>query len=152
MRGQIAVAAVILGAGVALGWKVNGWRLEARIEALRGQYAAALGQAYENARLKEQNMQVQADKLRREKDAQIDNISRRLADSLNRLRERPDRSASLPSDTGTCAGSTGAELSRPDAEFLTREAARADGAVEALNYCIAQYNAVRAQGLSPKQP
>jgi hypothetical protein len=149
MRGQIALWAVLVALGIALGWKVNGWRLEARIEALRGQYALALGQAQENARLKEQKMQDSANKLRKEKDAQIDNISRRLASALNGLRDRPDRGAAVPENAGTCSAATGSELSRPDAEFLTRESARADSAVESLNYCIAQYNAIR--GLGPSQ-
>jgi hypothetical protein len=149
MRGQIALWAVLVALGIALGWKVNGWRLEARIEALRGQYAAALGQAQENARLKEQKMQDSANKLRKEKDAQIDNISRRLASALNGLRDRPGRGPAVPENAGTCSPATGAELSRPDAEFLTRESARADSAIESLNYCIAQYNAIR--GLGPSQ-
>lgn len=54
---------------------------------------------------------------------------------LDRLRNRPGR-ASLPTTARTeCKGSTGAELSRQDAEFLTRLAARADEIRIALIAC-----------------
>jgi hypothetical protein len=147
MRGQIALWAVLVALGIALGWKVNGWRLEARIEALRGQYATALGQAQENARLKEQKMQDSANKLRREKDAQIDNISRRLASALNGLRDRPSiATRPEPSDTGDrppAQGCSGAELYRESAEDIVREAARADTIREGYKQCLDQYNSVR---------
>ena len=53
---------------------------------------------------------------------------------LNRLRSRSNR---MPKTSKTnCKGATGAELSRPDAEFLTGQiAARADKIREALSTC-----------------
>lgn len=60
-------------------------------------------------------------------------INRRLNADLNRVRQRAAR-ISEESRAG-CKGSTGAELSGPDAEFLTREAARADEIREGLREC-----------------
>jgi hypothetical protein len=60
-------------------------------------------------------------------------IQSRLDVALERLRHRPDRmpDAARPN----CQGATGVELSRPDAEFLEREAARADRIRAALGTC-----------------
>ena len=138
-----AVLAVI--AGVS-GWMVNGWRLGANINALKADHATQLAKSTQDSRNRELELQRSADAQRRHKDAQIKTISDRLASVIDGLRDRPSRD--VPSPTGTCAGATGAGLLREDAEFLAREAARADQAVEMLNYCIAQYST--AQGLSRK--
>lgn len=69
-------------------------------------------------------------------------IAGRLAAELERLRVRPSR-ASLPSGARpACAGTTGAELSREDADFLARESARADTLRSALGGCYAYVDAV----------
>jgi hypothetical protein len=59
------------------------------------------------------------------------------------VRLRADR---RPADTPTptaCTGSTGKELSRPDAEFLSGIAADADRFQAALRQCQSQYNQAR---------
>jgi len=67
-------------------------------------------------------------------------ISARLSRDLERLRNRPDR---LPEAARPAAkGATGAELSRPDAEFLARESARADRLRAALQECYAWIESV----------
>ena len=111
------------------------------------QYAEyAKGQ--EAARQKEQQLQAQADRLRRDKDAEIRNINARATALANSLRDRNSRASETNSTTSTAgtgqAGPrcTGSELSREDAEFLAGEAARADSLRAALNQCIAQYEAV----------
>ena len=43
--------------------------------------------------------------------------------------------------TGACPAATGAQLSREDAEFLAREAARADAVVAGLKACQTTYRA-----------
>jgi hypothetical protein len=110
----------------------------------------AYAQAQEAARIKEQNLQLQADRLREEKDNEIRNLNARATALSNSLRDRPSRTttvaSTVPSSTGlscpalTC---TGAELSREDGEFLAGEAARADEARTLLKQCYDQYNAVR---------
>lgn len=53
--------------------------------------------------------------------------------ALERLRNRPVRTIEAASPN--CSGATGAQLSREDAEFLTREAARGDEYAIALQAC-----------------
>lgn len=109
------------------------------------QYAAyAKGQ--EEARLREQEMQVAADKLRKEKDAEIRNINARSAALANQLRERPERPAQDGTVSGaarSCAGATGKELARSDGEFLAGYAADAARLQAALDQCVKQYNTIR---------
>jgi hypothetical protein len=126
----------------AVGWAVNGWRLEARISDLKASYLKDYAEAEKAARTREKQLTEAAAQLRRKKDEQIARINSELWVSLNGLRDRPNR-GDLPRDTAPCGAATGAELSRQDAEFLVREAARADAVTLELNYCVAQYNSLR---------
>jgi alkanesulfonate monooxygenase SsuD/methylene tetrahydromethanopterin reductase-like flavin-dependent oxidoreductase (luciferase family) len=109
------------------------------------QYAAyAKGQ--EEARQREQEMQQAADRLRREKDAEIRDINARTIALSNSLRDRAERPAQNDSVSGTprsCAGASGAELAKGDGEFLAGYSADAARLQAALDQCVKQYNAVR---------
>lgn len=110
------------------------------------QYAAyAKGQ--EEARQREQEMQQAADKLRREKDAQIRDINARataLTNSLRDRQERPSKDGSVSGASGTrSAACSGKELYREDGEFLVRIAREADELRTSLDQCVKQYNAAR---------
>jgi len=83
--------------------------------------------------------QQAADQIRKEKDAQIVSINNSLNDALVKLRERPNRTQAAAN--GSCG--TGATLSAEDAEFLTREAARADIIRTGLDACYRQYDALK---------
>lgn len=111
------------------------------------QYAAyAKGQ--EEARKREQEMQQAADRLRREKDAEIRDINARTIALSNSLRDRQERPASNNSVSGaprSCAGASGAELAKGDGEFLAGYSADAAKLAKALELCTAQYEAVRAE-------
>jgi hypothetical protein len=107
-------------------------------------------QALSDARIKEQNLQLQADRLREEKDNEIRNLNARATALSNSLRDRPSRTTTVASTVSSSTGlscptltCTGAELSREDGEFLAGEAARADEARTLLKQCYDQYNAVR---------
>jgi len=71
------------------------------------------------------------------------------AASLNseRMRQRAERRISpaggVPEAAATCAGSTGAELSRPDATFLIGIAQRADEQRAALAACYGAYDSLK---------
>jgi len=82
--------------------------------------------------------QEAADRIRKDKDAQINSINAQLVDAISELRKRPNR-AQDPSN-GSCG--TGATLSAEDAEFLIREAARADQIRAGLSACYQQYDAL----------
>jgi hypothetical protein len=109
------------------------------------QYAAyAKGQ--EEARQREQEMQQAADKLRKEKDAQIRDINARataLTNSLRDRQERPSKDGSMSGTARSCSGASGAELAKGDGEFLAGYSADAARLQAALDQCVKQYNAVR---------
>ena len=88
---------------------------------------------------KEHQYQADADKIRKEKDAQINAINTQLVDAISSLRSRPSNA------TKTVNGQdcNGAALSAPDAEFLIREAARADQIRVALQACYNQYDSIK---------
>ena len=103
----------------------------------------------ELARQKEQELQSGADKLRQEKDHEVRNLNAKLLGITNGLRDRPDRPAtnqggvSETTSSGSAAkGCDGSELYRSHAEFLIREAARAEELRASLRQCIAQYESL----------
>jgi hypothetical protein len=115
------------------GWMTNGWRYEKRI----AQEKIAQEKAIQ---AKELANQIAADEIRKNKDAQINSINSQLADALIQLRNRASRSeykAIIGQD------GTGKSLSAEDAEFLIREATRADQIRVALDACYQQYDAVK---------
>lgn len=130
------------------GWKINGWRLEARIASLQASHAKAYAEAQEQARAKETALNNDLATLRKTKDAQIKTINDRLAVALDGLRDRPERASdSMPTDSGIGLkyrkGCYPSELFREDAESFVRFAEETEKLKESLKYCIAQYNLVR---------
>jgi hypothetical protein len=116
----------------------------------RTQQAEAHAMAMEAARQKEQELQTTADQLRKDKDREIRDLNARAVALTASLRQRPERptpeARPVPGATSTgpaVTSCTGAELSRPDAEFLAREAARADELRAALRQCLTQYETLR---------
>ena len=88
---------------------------------------------------KEHQYQAAADEIRKAKDAQIASINNQLADALVSLRNRPSRTA----ETGNGQNCNGTGLYAEDAEFLIREASRADQIRVALQACYQQYDALK---------
>ena len=90
-------------------------------------------------RAKEHQYQADVDKIRTEKDAQINAINSQLVDAISQLRKRPGRTEQA-SNGQSCNG-TG--LYAEDAEFLVREASRADEIRVALAACYKQYESIK---------
>ena len=90
-------------------------------------------------REKEHQYQADADKIRIEKDAQIKAINNQLVDAISELRKRPSRTAEANAGQ-SCNGSG---LYAEDAEFLVREASRADEIRVALQACYKQYDSLK---------
>ena len=88
---------------------------------------------------KQEESQAKTDEIRKAKDAQIKTINSQLVDAVSELRKRSSRSQST--DNGACG--TGRTLLAEDAEFLIREAARADQIRVGLEACYNQYDAVK---------
>jgi hypothetical protein len=119
-------ALAILGAGY------TGYSIEAsRFERYKAQQLAETQKAQELH-------QTATDQIRKEKDDQIASINNQLLDAVSQLRSRPNRTQS--SSNGQ--DGTGRSLSAEDAEFLVREAARADQLRTGLQACYAQYDAL----------
>jgi hypothetical protein len=87
----------------------------------------------------EKNYQAKAAKIESDKNVQIRNINAQLLDAVSELRKRPSR----PTEAGTGSCGTGATLSAEDAEFLVREAARADQIRAGLDACYKQYDSLK---------
>ena len=88
---------------------------------------------------KEHEYQAAADQIRKDKDAQIKIINNQLVDAISELRKRPSRT-----DQANAGQScNGASLYAEDAEFLIREAARADEIRIALQSCYKQYDSLK---------
>ena len=121
MYPQLIIASVAF----VMGWQVNGWRLDSTYQQER---ADALLQA----KVKQDQLQKQSEQTERAKNEQIRAVNNRLANALGELRNRPSR---MPDTPQNCKGASGSELSKQDAEFLIREAARADQLRAALNAC-----------------
>ena len=103
------------------------------------QFEEYKAQEIKNARDKEHQMQDATDQIRKDKDAQINAINNQLFDALSQLRQRTSRTDKSANNGQTGTGST---LFAEDAEFLVREATRADQIRVALDACYKQYDEV----------
>lgn len=138
------------GAGYYQGNEAGQAKVQQAWDKERAAQEAAYAQAQAAAREKEQQLQTSADRIRQEKDREIRNLNARATALSNSLRDRPERPAAVASTVPGTASTgpavavcTGAELPRPDAEFLAGEAARADEIRAALKQCYAQYESLR---------
>lgn len=133
-----ALVAVIAGAGFA-GWTVRGWKADAAINGLRATISQSVAKAVSEARTVERKEQEIVNEALRTQNDSLAGIAAGLRHDIERLRQRPERptvAAGVPTaPRPDCAGATGAELSRTDAEFLVREAARADDIRAGLVAC-----------------
>lgn len=142
----VLILGILFGTHKVIVYRAVGAAVAETKATLHGEYTKKLLEASELAREREQVMVSSADKIRKEKDAKIASLNTRLGTAISSLSERPQRPPSSPQGApASCigAGATGAQLSREDAEFLVREAARADSLRLALGQCYQQYEQVR---------
>ena len=136
-----AIAALLV--AFTAGWVINGWRWNNTALKLAAAQTQARIDAERHSRNQELALQAAADNARNTKDAEITIIRSQLDAALVSLRERPLRTANVPGAAGACPPATGAQLSREDAEFLAREAARADAVVASLTECYSVFSQLR---------
>ena len=144
----VVVAIGVAGAGgLYQGHQLGKAEVQQQWDKEKAEQYAQYAKAQEEARAKEQELQANADKLRKEKDAEIRNITARanaLSNSLQQRQTRPTETSSLPSSSGARSIScTGKELYREDGEFLIGIAREADELRTALKQCYTQYEALR---------
>lgn len=102
---------------------------------IRAAMADEVAQATAAARKEEQVKQGKINELSQKTYNELASVNSQLNDDIERLHKRTDK-RHLPNSSKTeCKGATGADLSRTDAKFLTREAARADRLRIALKTC-----------------
>jgi len=95
--------------------------------------------AEKTIRDKEHQYQADADEIRKAKDDQIKTINSQLVDAVSELRKRSSRT----SEASNGKGCNGSSLYAEDAEFLIREAARADEIRIGLEACYKQYESIK---------
>lgn len=106
------------------------------------EHKAALLKAQQETQEVERKWQGAANAIVTNLEAKRAVTQRNLDIALNGLRDRPERH--LPDDSrANCAGASGAELSRQDAGFLVREAARAERLQAALDACYKYADTLR---------
>ena len=111
-------------------------------KAIQAKWDAEKAALVTSQRTKEAELQANMDKLRTEKNRETAKLQRAVAALTDSLRDRPDRPADPASSAGaSSAGCTGAELYKPDGNFLVGEAARADQIRLALKSCQDAYQA-----------
>lgn len=145
----VLVAAFAGGAGYIKGASAGRAEIQQAWDQEKAKLAEEHAKAVAAAREREQQLQAQADNLRQEKDDEIRSISARAASLADSLRKRPERTAQASAVSSTASAGcpacvcTGSSLSREDAEFLAREAARADELRASLAQCVKQYQSLR---------
>lgn len=119
-----------------------------------GDQLAANKKAADEARTREQGLQAAADKFKKDAYVQINRLQRERDDARDSLRNRPERpaggadGAGLSAPAGSWAeaqGCTGAQLFRPDAEFLVGLAADHDELRIEFNKLWDLYERARSQ-------
>jgi hypothetical protein len=148
------VAGLVLGAGADHLWmngKVSAAQkrytdLSAQVAEEKRQREVQRGNDERAARAREQEAAREAGIKLQEQIDENARIAGQRDDAVKRLQQRPDRkpagAGGVPAPAPACAGSTGAELSRQDGEFLAREAARGDELRAALKMCYGTYDAL----------
>lgn len=111
-------------------------------DAYKGVQAQLAMESERAARAQEQAWTEKVAQTEETKNEEIRSINGRLDAALDSLRNRPTRSPDMPKSSAACKGATGADLSRPDAEFLTRLSSRADQLRAALQACYAYVDQV----------
>lgn len=109
-------------------------RMVAKLESERAQ-------ALQKARDIEIQWQERVNEVTKKQAEKLAEVQHHLDVAIISLRDRPKRPATLPDTPRVeCAGASGRELSREDAEFLAREAARADTIRAGLEACYAAFD------------
>lgn len=101
-------------------------------------------QLKDKVRETERNMQKEVNRIQKEHTHEKQIVNRRYSTLIDSLRDRPEaRDDTVPGDTGSAVGCTGAQLARPDAEFLAGYAADAERLQAAYNSCRQAYEVIQ---------
>lgn len=147
-----AAGALVLGlaGGAWIDHTVMAGRI-AKIEKAHAEVMRQLAEVHDadqlDARTKEQTWATRVGKVEQENIDERSRIAARYNAQLDSLRQRAERRpapiSGMPEAPTSCAGATGAELSRPDATVLVGIAQRADEQRAALAACYGAYDALK---------
>ena len=144
------VTLVLLAGAWWKGYSSGKQNIQQKWDAERAQQQLAHAKLVDLVRKTEQQLQQNADRHQQEKRDAIDRLTRQHRALVDSLRDRPQRPTAAGAVSGGAGaaqsqpGCTGAELHREDAEFLVREAARADTLRAELEACYVQYDALKS--------
>ena len=110
---------------------------------LNKEYQRKLDEANAKAQKATSALQSQANKEKEIKDAKIKSINSQLSVAIGELHKRSQRPSDVDKTPSVGEVCTGAQLYREDAEFLTREASRAQRILEERDYIYNQYENAR---------
>lgn len=147
LLGSFVAVVIAAGAGYFQGSEHGQAKIQNLWDKEKAEQYAEYAKGQEAARQKEQELQANSDRLRKEKDAEIRNLNARASALSNSLQQRPSistQASTVSSSSGTRPSNcTGKELYREDGEFLVRIAREADELRSALKQCYQQYEALR---------
>jgi DNA repair exonuclease SbcCD ATPase subunit len=147
-----ALVAVLIGTHIRA-WQAGSAYTQARWDAAIAEQTKATLKLVQDAQEKERSLQEAAEKLRKAKNAEINDLATKLADALDSLRNRPSRNeTSVPTDTTVGRGCYPSELYREDAAAFIKLAGEADQLRASLTYCQAQYSKARNQLTKGEKP
>lgn len=149
-KGWIAILVLIVLAGLYGAHRgIVAYEVDAAVQkttvSLNSEYDKKLKAAELKTAKTEDELRLNALQATRDKNAQIAILTTSLNDALKRLRDRQERPPAQPSgEVASSGGScTARELYREDAEFLTREAYRAQSVIVERDYYYNQYEQAR---------
>jgi hypothetical protein len=139
-----------LGVLTASLWATHTMRVNSAVKHATASVTASMNSAYQTKLDKAvadaieatKKLQQAADKLKENKYATLETINRKLSADVVGLQQRAQRPADtsiIADNTSVRATCTAAQLYREDAEFLAREAARADSVVIERDYYYDRY-------------
>lgn len=142
---KIAFVLTVLIVAMLTGVWLERQAAERQIAKLKEEYATATLLAVQDAVESERKMQKEVNDALEQQNRRSQQISANLARELDGMRKRAERAERVSEDSrAACAGADGRELSREDAGFLAREAARAEEQRAALEACYRFVDAVTA--------
>jgi uncharacterized protein HemX len=139
---EIAEAVLALVLVMAVGYGV--WLYKDRqYQALEKEYAQLIQQSEDIAIQHSKDMADQKAAADKDKNEALKKNAASLQSVIDSLRNRQARPNNLPNNSSAGSTCTGTQLYREDAEFLAREAARADSVIIERDYYYGQYESVR---------
>ena len=146
IAGSVLAVVCAYGAGHWQGDNAGQAKVQAKWDQERAKLAEEYAANVTAMRAKEQEMQSNADSLRKEKDREIKEVNARATALSNSLRNRPERTESSGMSKTPSAGQSGCsgkDLYRTSAEDIVRLALDADELRIALKQCYAQYDSLK---------